>query len=102
MSFLWLLPTAVLVLGSVMCARVALGLRDDAVDVEVALAEAAEAIAVVAASGSQLDETSERLEHVIGAVGSPLRVARQVRSTTRHWWRRARRSSVAPDVPSTP
>ncbi len=100
MAMIWLVPTSVLMVASIVTARMAVQLKAEAGLVEVDLAEVAEAIDVVGRCGSELDETSGRIEHLIGAVGGPLRLVKQARRTTKHWWWRARRSSHEPPVPS--
>jgi len=101
-SYIWLLPTAVFMFGAVVAGRLLGEISREARRAEVDLAEAAEALAIVAENGTDLDETSLRIEALVDAIGSPRRVAVQLRRTARHWWWRARRSSGSVHVPSEP
>jgi len=101
-SYLWLLPTVVFVIGAIAAGRVVGDISREAGRAEVDLAEAAEALAIVAENGTDLDETSLRIEALVDAIGSPRRAAAQIRRTARHWWSRARRSSRSVHVPSEP
>jgi hypothetical protein len=101
-SYLWLVPTAVLVVGSVVIARLTSDVRSLSAASEVDLAEAAEAIDIIGQHRPELAATTVRLERLVETVGSPVRAVRQARLTVRHWWRRARRTRPPTDVPSRP
>lgn len=59
-------------------------------NLEIELAEAAEAFAVVADFRVAIDGASARIERLLEVFGSPMRAGSQTRRTVRHWWARAR------------
>lgn len=98
MSFLWLAPTATLVLGTLLAARLVAELRREALDLEIDLAEAAEAFAQISDYGVELDGATARIESLLEAFASPLRAGSQTRRAVRHWWARARHSTTETHV----
>jgi len=101
-SYMWLLPTAVFIVGAIAVGRLVGDISREARLAEIDLAEAAEALIIVAENGTELNETSQRIEDLVDAIASPRRALGQARRTARHWWSRARRSSRSVHVPSEP
>ncbi|MCP3933838.1 MAG: hypothetical protein GY708_00545 [Actinomycetia bacterium] len=91
MSPLWVVAALVLVVGSILIGRLAVACAALAVETETALAEAAEAIAVLGEDRLGLDQTVNQLGRRADAMGGPIKASKATANIARSWWRRARR-----------